>query len=158
VDAYRSKAVIVGLYLAAVTLSQALFLVLGHLLPRLTGNGEALQLPAREYWLNPSFPERRERAFAYLRFWLAGFGMAFAAYLVLFFAIVFHTAYTGNHHSFFWYFWPLTILYIVLVAFGVYSFYAHFANEPIKEALINYTEMSGYETFTTPTRIYYSDP
>jgi hypothetical protein len=85
-----------------------------------------------------------------------GFGMAFGAYLVLFFAIVFHMAYTGDHSGFFWFFWPLTIAYLVLVAFGVYSLYSHFLNEPIKGALINYAEMGGsYETFSTPSRIYH---
>jgi len=156
VDAYRSKAFMVGLYLAAVILAQALFILLGHLLPSCSGGGAALQVPAREYWLNPAFPERQERAFAYLKFWLMGFGMAFGAYLVLFFGIVFHMAYTGDHSGFFWLFWPLTIAYLVLVAFGVYSLYSHFLNEPIKEALINYAEMGGsYETFSTPSRIYY---
>jgi hypothetical protein len=142
------------MYLAAVILAQALFIALGHLLPS-CGGPAALHVPAREYWLNPAFPERQERAFAYLKFWLLGFGMAFGAYLVLFFAIVFQMAYTGHHSGFFWYFWPLTIGYLVLVAFGVYWLYSHFANEPIKEALLNYAEMAGYETFSTPTRVYY---
>jgi len=153
-DAYQSKTVLMLVYFVLTILGPLAFIVLGHLLP-MCFSSASLCIPAREYWLNPDFSERQERAFAYLRFWMTGFGMAFGAYLVLFFAIVFHMASTGNHTYFFWYFSPLTVAYVLVVALAVYALYSHFANEPLREALLNYTEMHGYETFTTPSRIYY---